>query len=108
MRLLQETEHDYAALVPAGAEARRLETSLERADRQATEREADSAALLIRQMRKLVAGVAARLPSPSDKPDRDVGGSVALWKLLGNLSTHGSCHSRLSIFRSFRRGTQEP
>lgn len=32
-RLLEETEHDYAALVSAGAEAARLETSLERADR---------------------------------------------------------------------------
>lgn len=64
LRLLQETEHDYAALVAAGAEATRLETSLECADRQATEREADSAALLIRQMRELVAAVAARLPSP--------------------------------------------
>jgi hypothetical protein len=60
MRLLQETEHDYAALVSAGAEAAKLETTLERADREATERETDLAALLIRQLRELVAAVAAR------------------------------------------------
>jgi len=40
-RLVQETEHDYVALASAGAEAARLETTLERADREATEREVD-------------------------------------------------------------------
>ncbi len=64
LRLLQETEHDYAALVSAGAEAARLETTLERADREATEREADLAAVLIRQLRELVAAVADRRPGP--------------------------------------------
>jgi hypothetical protein len=63
-RLLQETEHDYAALVSAGAEAARLESILERADREATEREVDLEAILVRQLRELVAAVAARLPAP--------------------------------------------
>lgn len=58
-------EHDYAALVFAGAEAVQLELTLERADREVTEREADSAALVIAQMRELVAAVAGRLPHPS-------------------------------------------
>ena len=62
-RLLQETEHDYAALVSAGAEAARLESMLERADREATEREVDLEAVLVRQLRELVAAVAARLPA---------------------------------------------
>ena len=63
-RPLQETEHDAVALASAGAEAVRLETTLERADREVTEREADSAALVIAQLRELVAAVAARLPAP--------------------------------------------
>jgi hypothetical protein len=63
-RLLQETEHDYAALVSAGAEAARLESMLERADREATEREVDLEAILVRQLRELVAAVAARVPAP--------------------------------------------
>jgi hypothetical protein len=63
-RLLQETEHDYAALVSAGAEAARLESTLERADREATEHEVDLEAILVRQLRELVAAVAARLPAP--------------------------------------------
>jgi hypothetical protein len=46
----------------AAAEAARLETMLERADREATEREADLAAVLVRQLRELVAAVAARRP----------------------------------------------
>jgi len=62
-RLLQETEHDYVALASAGAEAARLETMLERADREATEREVDLEAILVRQLRELVAAVAARLPA---------------------------------------------
>ena len=61
-RLLTDTEHDAVALASAGAEAVRLETMLERADREVTEREADEAALVIAQMRELVAAVAARLP----------------------------------------------
>jgi len=62
-RLLQDTEHDYAALESAGAEAR-LESILERADREATAREVDLEAILVRQLRELVAAVAARLPAP--------------------------------------------
>jgi hypothetical protein len=62
-RLVQETEHDYVALTSAGAEATRLETKLERADREATEREVDLEAILVRQLRELVAAVAARLPA---------------------------------------------
>jgi hypothetical protein len=64
LRLLHETEHDYVALVSAGAEAARLETTLERADREATEREVDLEAILVRQLRELVAAVVARLPAP--------------------------------------------
>ena len=52
------------ALASAGAEAVRLETMLERADREVTGREADTAALVIAQMRELVTAVAGRLPSP--------------------------------------------
>ena len=63
-RLLRETEHDAVALASAGAEATSLEMTLERADRDVTQREADSAGLVIAQMRELVAAVAARLPSP--------------------------------------------
>ncbi len=37
-RLLRETEHDAVALASAGAEAVRLESMLERADREVTER----------------------------------------------------------------------
>ena len=54
---------DYVALVSAGAEAARLETMLERADREATEREVDLEAILVSQLRELVAAVAARLPA---------------------------------------------
>ena len=63
-RLVQETEHDYVELASAGAEAARLKTTLERADREATEREVDLEATLVRQLRELVAAVAARLPAP--------------------------------------------
>lgn len=63
-RLLQDTEHDAVALASAGAEAAGLETTLERADRAVTDREADSAALVIAQMRELVEAVNARLPAP--------------------------------------------
>jgi hypothetical protein len=45
-RVLQETEHDYVALVSAGGEAARLETLLECADREAAEREVDLEAIL--------------------------------------------------------------
>jgi hypothetical protein len=37
---------------------------LERADREVTDREADSTELLMAQMRELVTAVVARLPSP--------------------------------------------
>ena len=63
-RLVEETEHDYVALASAGAEAARLESTLERADREATEREVDLEAILVTQLRELVAAVAARLPAP--------------------------------------------
>ena len=63
-RLVEETEHDYLALASAGAEAARLESTLERAYREATEREVDLEAILVRQLRELVAAVAARLPAP--------------------------------------------
>ena len=63
-RLLLETEHDSVAIASAGAEAMRLETMLEPADREVTEREADSARLVIAQMRELVTAAASRLPSP--------------------------------------------
>ena len=63
-RLLHETEHDYLALVSAGAEAAGLESMLERADREATEREVDPEAILVRQLRELVAAVAARRSGP--------------------------------------------
>ena len=63
-RVLRETKHDYVAIVSAGAETVRLESTLERADREVTEREADSASVVIAQMRELVTAVAARLPSP--------------------------------------------
>ena len=49
--------------VSAGAEAARLETVLERADQEATEREVDLEAILVSQLRELVAAVAARLPA---------------------------------------------
>ena len=49
--------------VSAGAEAARLETVLERADQEATEREVDLEAILVSQLRALVAAVAARLPA---------------------------------------------
>jgi hypothetical protein len=60
---LEQTERDYVALVAAGAEAAQLEVSLGSADREATEREGDTAALVIRQMHELVDAVAARRPA---------------------------------------------
>jgi hypothetical protein len=61
-RLLLETEHDSVALASAGAEALSLENTLERANREATEREVDSAVLVLAQMRELVVAVSDRLP----------------------------------------------
>ena len=58
----EQTERDYIALVEAGAEAARLETSLASADREATPREVDTAAIVVRQMRELVGALADRLP----------------------------------------------
>lgn len=63
-RLVRETERDAVAVAEAGAETVRLERMLERADREATDREADAAALVVAQMRELVETVAARLPRP--------------------------------------------
>lgn len=60
---VEQTEHDYIALVEAGAEAARLEASLASADRQATPREVDSASIIVTQMRELVDTVADRLPT---------------------------------------------
>jgi hypothetical protein len=50
-RSIDETERDYVGLVAAGAEDARLEATLERADREATEREVDLEAILVRQLR---------------------------------------------------------
>jgi hypothetical protein len=44
---VEQTERDYIALVEAGAEAARLEASLASADREATARELDTAAIII-------------------------------------------------------------
>ena len=59
---LSATEHDYTSIVAAGAEAARLQADLEAADRQATDREADAAAVVVDQMLELVRAVAWRLP----------------------------------------------
>ncbi len=59
---LDETEHDYVALVAAGAEAARLEAQLDAADRETSDREVDLAALVVAQMQELVNAVAGRLP----------------------------------------------
>jgi hypothetical protein len=50
VRLLGETEADYVSLVAAGAAAMQLETLLESADREATERELDTATLLLEKL----------------------------------------------------------
>ena len=66
-----------------GAEAARLETTLERADREATEREVDLEAILVRQLRELVAAVWL-LVSRSVKPTADDGHATARpWKPAG-------------------------
>jgi hypothetical protein len=44
----------YVAIVAAGAEAAQLEARLEAVDREATDRKADTAALVITQMLELV------------------------------------------------------
>ena len=62
IEVLEQTELDYVALVAAGAEAASLEASLAAADRQATQRESDLAAVVIEQMLELVGALAARLP----------------------------------------------
>lgn len=62
---LVRTEHDYNALVEAGAEAAHLQADLEVADREATPREVDTAQLLLRQMSELTDAVSERIP-PSD------------------------------------------
>lgn len=59
---LEETEHDYVSLVAAGAEAVQLEAQLEAADREASDREVDLAALVVAQLQELVDAVARRLP----------------------------------------------
>jgi hypothetical protein len=61
-RLLAETETDYLSLVTAAAEALQLETVLEAADREATEREVDSATLVLEQLRDLAVALWHRLP----------------------------------------------
>jgi hypothetical protein len=61
---LEETEHDYVALVAAGAEAARIEAELAVADREATQREVDAATLVIAQMHELADAVEQRLPRP--------------------------------------------
>lgn len=61
-RLLEETETDYLSLVAAGAEAVALEVLLEAADREVTQREVDSARLILEQLRELVVALLDRLP----------------------------------------------
>lgn len=60
-----QTENDYIALVEVGAEAARLQTALEVADREATMREVDTAKLLVAQMDELAEAVRKRLPPRS-------------------------------------------
>ena len=60
-----QTEHDYVALVEVGAEATRLQTVLEVADREATTREIDTAGLFVAQMDELAEAVRKRLPKRS-------------------------------------------
>jgi hypothetical protein len=61
-RRLDETETDYVSLVAAAAEALQLETVLEAADREATDREVDSASVALEQLRELVVALWDRLP----------------------------------------------
>lgn len=63
---LAQTEHDYVALVETATANYDLQRTLERADREATDREADTAALLTIQLRELVEAVEARLPPGID------------------------------------------
>ena len=93
-RLLSETERDYVALVSAGAEAARLESTLERADREVTEREADSAALVVSAMRELVPPWRPAAVSVKSIGDRR-SAEACSWKLLGNRSPHETSHTRL-------------
>ncbi len=81
------------ALASAGAEAMRLETMLERADREVTRREADTAALVIAQMRELVTAVAR--PAAVSVSPSGAASEACPWKLLGNRSPHETPHSRL-------------
>lgn len=59
---LVQTEHDYNALAEVGAEAASLQADLEQADREATAREAATAALLVTQMTELTEPVRTRIP----------------------------------------------
>ncbi|MDQ3935908.1 MAG: hypothetical protein M3340_14905 [Actinomycetota bacterium] len=59
---LSATEHDYTAIVSAGAEAARLQAELEVADRETTQDESDAATLVIGRMVELVRAAAERLP----------------------------------------------
>lgn len=59
---LARTGHDYVALVEVGAEAARLQAELATADREATRREVDTAALLLTQMNELADAVRGRIP----------------------------------------------
>jgi hypothetical protein len=61
-RLVNETETDYVSLVAAAAESLQLETLLEAADREATQREVDAATLVLEQLRELVVALSRRLP----------------------------------------------
>lgn len=61
-RLLRETETDYVALVAASADGINLERRLEAADREATQREVDAAAVMLEQLRELVRALRHRLP----------------------------------------------
>lgn len=61
-RLLDETQTDYVVLVAAGADGINLERRLEAADREATQREVDAAAVMLEQLRELVRALRRRLP----------------------------------------------
>ncbi len=61
-RLLEETETDYMSLVTAGAEAAHLEKLLEAADREASNRELNTADVLLAQLSELVLALFKRMP----------------------------------------------
>lgn len=61
---LAQAEHDYLAIVAAGAEAAPLVAQLASADREATDREVGLARVVLEQMGELAEAVEGRLPRP--------------------------------------------